>query len=455
MTSAGEHIDRGCFREAVATGGEAENIAGKSCGIAGNVDYAFGRHGRDGLNGIGLQAFPGRIDNDNIRTLTAFVKSHGRLTSIGPDEVNIDHFICGGVLLSVFHGFGYNFRADDTPCLAGETETYCTGAAVEVQSEQVICELCILQRFCVKLFGLRRIDLKESLRSYIKVKTAKPVVYAPAAPERIKVAGQYGVAGTAVDVQYDAGELRAGLAQSLHQCGRLVSKAFAGNNAQQSVPALHGAAEEHMAHDAAAAFLIIGPDAVQVHKRRHGPGSAAAQRVLYKTVIDRDELVAAFAEKAAACLSVYVSDGEDRLIAVVGDSVAANDLRGLNALLTYTPQRVIDAAELEAQFILVAHVPCIAAAALAVIRTGGFDAAGSSFDEPLHPCIGAIGGGLDDFYFPLFTGESTGDKNCTAVYMAYAVCLRAEVFDGDGIYFVFLQTNHITNDITGRGVYQT
>ena len=107
-------------------------------------------------------------------------------------------------------------------------------------------------------------------------------------------------------------------------------------------------------------------------------------------------------------------------------------------LLSYTLQGVVHPLELEAQFLFIAHVPAVAAAAKAEPLTVRLPAPGGGEQQLFSP---GVYGGICDFQyfdFPALPGQSPGHKDGPASYMADALGLGAvAVYDG-GICLVFL-----------------
>ena len=97
---------------------------------------------------------------------------------------------------------------------------------------------------------------------------------------------------------------------------------------------------------------------------------AYTELALDQTVLDRDKLMAALAKEAEGRAAAGVGYGKDAFVAVAEHAVAAKDLLGLQLLLSDMPQRGIDALAFEAQLLLIAHVPGVAASAFSVVRAG-------------------------------------------------------------------------------------
>ena len=64
--AAREHVDAGGFFSCVAALGKPRAVAGEGGGVARDVDDAGRRHGGDGAEGVGREAFSGRVDADDV-----------------------------------------------------------------------------------------------------------------------------------------------------------------------------------------------------------------------------------------------------------------------------------------------------------------------------------------------------------------------------------------------------
>jgi hypothetical protein len=101
-------------------------------------------------------------------------------------------------------------------------------------------------------------------------------------------------------------------------------------------------------------------------------------------------------------------------------------------------QRVVYTAQLEAQLLLIAYVPGIAAAAGAEIRAHRLQPGRGGLAEHGAQSVNCGGADLEYLHIPYLAGYGTWDKNSPAADMAYSGPVgRPSVYDG-GIYLIFL-----------------
>ena len=265
----------------------------------------------------------------------------------------------------------------------------------------------------------------------------------PLAPERVKLPGEHRIPRALVHVQHDPGQLRAGGAQSVDQRPGQLAEAAPRHNAQQAVGAFDGAAAEDVPHDAAPGRLVIGGDGVRVHKVRERAGRAVRQPVLQKTAFDRDQLMAALPVEAGDRAPVLFAHGEDALVAVAVDRIAADDPRSGHVLLPDALERVADLPELEAQLLVIVHMAAVAAAAAAVAGAVGGDAGGGG-DEQLFPSpVGEARAGLDDADLPDLAGQGARHEDRAASQVRDARGVGGEALDLNGRDLIFSQRFHV------------
>ena len=193
-----------------------------------------------------------------------------------------------------------------------------------------------------------------------------------------------------------------------------------------------------MAHGAPAGLLFIGGDATAVEKVRHGSGAALGQRILDQAAVQGNQLMAPLSVKAVGGLAFHRGHGKDPLVSVLLQLGAAQNLPGLQLLLADMAQGVVHPAELEAQLLLITHVPAVTAAAFAEPGTFRLHPAGGG-GEQFFPFgkDGAVG----DFQysdFPDLAGDGPGHKHGPAVDVADALGLGTVTVDSDGKNVVLL-----------------
>ena len=166
-----------------------------------------------------------------------------------------------------------------------------------------------------------------------------------------------------------------------------------------------------MTHGAFPTLLIIGANVIAIEKNRNGFRGTLGKLVLDQTGVDRNQLVRPLAEKAALRLAVFVSDGKDPFVPIARNAVASNDLIGLYRLLPDTGQRAVDALELEAKLLFIAHMPGIASAAFSEIRAGGIASGRGGNKQLFSTGIDGCVCNFDDADTPGLPSERAGDKH--------------------------------------------
>ena len=442
-----EEVEGRRLAQRIAQLGEAQHVARKRRRLAGDVDHALRGHGADGAHRILPHALARRIDDHDLGAQPARGERLRGLARVGADKFRILHTVCRGVGPGVFDGLGHDLRADDPTGLAGETQADRPGTAVEVEGQPVRSGRGVFQSLVIQPLGLRRIDLKEGLRRDVKGKATERVRDMPLAPERIKIPGEHGVSRALVHVQHDPRQLRARAAQSVDQRPGQLAEAAPRHDAQQAVETRDGAAAEDVPHDAAPGRLVISGDGMHIHKVRERMGRAVRQLVLQQAAFDRDQLMAALAVEAGDGTPVLLPDGEDALVAVALGLPAPDDLGGGHALFSDAGERVVDFLKLEAQLLVIVHVPAVAAAAAAVAGAVGGDAGGGG-DEQFFPApVGEARADLDDADLPDLARQGARHKDRAAPQMCDARSVGGEALDRDRGDLIFSQRFHIFNNI--------
>ena len=141
--------------------------------------------------------------------------------------------------------------------------------------------------------------------------------------------------------------------------------------------------------------------------------------------------------KAKGGLPLCLRHGEDGLVAVVGGLVAPQDLRRLQALLTDVLQRGVDPLQLETQLLFIAHMPGVAAAALAGTGTVRLHTGRGGKQQLFALCVDGAAADLQKLDVPFLSGNRAGHENRTSVHMANALGLGVPAVDRNGQYLIF------------------
>ena len=256
-------------------------------------------------------------------------------------------------------------------------------------------------------------------------------------PECIKISSKDCIAFAFVDIQHDPGKLRTGSAQRSDKNLRFCAEALAGNDAQKPVLPVHSAAAVEMPHDTAAALLVIGGDAVFVHKCDKGICCAVGEFILNGAALCRNDLVAAFPVKSGGSFPVHAANRQDPLVAVAFDQLTADDLASCDFLFSDPFKRVVHLCELKAQFFLVGHVATVTAAALAVAVAAGVNAGRGGEQQLFTARVGVGLQDLQDTDFPFLADDGPGDEDRTSFHMADAGGVGAVGVDGDASDLIF------------------
>lgn len=184
---------------------------------------------------------------------------------IGTEKFRIFDTVSLRVPARVLDRLRHDLCPDDVRGLSRQTQADRPGAAVQIQHLIRRRVDGVFHRTLIQPLGLHGIDLIESLRRECERQPAEPVGQLRLSPERIEISREHNVAFLLVDIEHDAGQLRAVLAQVGDQVVRLRAEPTCGDDAQYGVWRVHGAAREQMPHRAAAGGFVIRRNAAQIH----------------------------------------------------------------------------------------------------------------------------------------------------------------------------------------------
>ena len=173
-----------------------------------------------------------------------------------------------------------------------------------------------------------------------------------------------------VHIQHNAGQLRA---LHPHICNQILgfrAKAARRDNAEHCIRRVHRAAREQMAHRAFAGRLIIWRSAVFLHPPADGIRRPGGQRLLQQAGIHRRHVVARRTVKALDRDAVLHADRINGLVAVMRRRFHAHDVLHRKIQTADASDRVVHAAKLHAQLLVIRHMQQAAAAAFAKNRAG-------------------------------------------------------------------------------------
>ena len=119
MPALGEEVDGLDFFDGVAVFGEVANISGEGGGFAGDVDDLGRQGGGEGVEKLGIAAFAGGIDDDEVRGIILGDPFGQPFFGFGGGEAAVGDAVEFGVEVGVFDGLGDGFNAVNLASLAG------------------------------------------------------------------------------------------------------------------------------------------------------------------------------------------------------------------------------------------------------------------------------------------------------------------------------------------------
>ena len=319
----------------------------------------------------------------------------------------------------------------DRPCTAVQVEHTVRGRIDGILYRALIQPLC--------LYG---VDLIKRLRRERERQSAEPVGQLGYTPERIKIPGKHDIALLLVDIEHNAGQLRAMLAQVCNKFLRLRAEAACRDDAKHGVGRVHGAAREQMAHCAAPCLLIIGGDAAQIHPVADCLRRLVCERELEQTLLDRRDIVAGCAVKALDHAAVFHTDGVNRLIAIAERVFHADDILQRRRNAADACERIVDTRSLHAQLFAVIHVLQAAAAAGAADRAGRLCARSGRGQALLRLAVNGGCRDLEDAHLPRLADERALNKHGAAGDMAHTGAFGRVPGDLGGVQLVFCKLVH-------------
>ena len=136
-------------------------IPGKCRGIAGYIDQPVGFCLHHSVDYCGIQALPGRIDDDNIRPEPTGDHLRQQFLSLSCAEGNVFDPVECGVTLRIFHRGRNDFYADRFPATACHRQGDGTRAAVDVAKEIIRFRCREIQSGLIQFFCLCRVHLEK------------------------------------------------------------------------------------------------------------------------------------------------------------------------------------------------------------------------------------------------------------------------------------------------------
>ena len=167
MACSGEKVEGGDGRAGVAEGGEPLDVAGESCGVAGNVNDALGGEADNVVDEFGGASRAGRVEYYDVgRDLFAKVAfssveqalAVGGITRV---EFCIGFAVCGGILARTKDSRVDDLDADKLTAFVCHRKTDRSGTAIKVEQGVGRGGLGKLLCLCIKQVGSRAVYLVE------------------------------------------------------------------------------------------------------------------------------------------------------------------------------------------------------------------------------------------------------------------------------------------------------
>ena len=102
-------------------------------GVTGDIDQSSGGEAGDGFDGVGVEAFPGRIDHHHIGLDALFFQLQGGGARVGTEELGVFDAVALGIIPCILHGLGDDLHADDLARGSGHGQGDGAHTAVEVE----------------------------------------------------------------------------------------------------------------------------------------------------------------------------------------------------------------------------------------------------------------------------------------------------------------------------------
>ena len=164
----------------------------------------------DGLDGVLAQALSWGVYGDDVRADALFLQAQGGLSCIGAEEFGVFDAVAAGVVFGVFNGLGHYLHAQDLSGLSGHGQGDGTHAAVEVQDQVVLGDVCQGDGGFVEPLGLVVVHLVERPGGEPEIQAAEGIFNEAGAVEGHKPVSQHGVAGLCIDAENQGGKARNG-----------------------------------------------------------------------------------------------------------------------------------------------------------------------------------------------------------------------------------------------------
>ena len=133
MGAPGEEIRGGGVKDGIAPRFQQRHIPGQGGRVAGYIHDPPGGEAGECLDGIGIQALPGRVDYNNICLDALTFQLQSRLARVTAEELRVLNAVAHCVVLGILDGLGNDLYADDLAGALCHGQGDSTHAAVQIQ----------------------------------------------------------------------------------------------------------------------------------------------------------------------------------------------------------------------------------------------------------------------------------------------------------------------------------
>ncbi len=422
---------------------QQRHVPGKGRRVAGHIDDAPGREAVQGLDGVGVEALPGRIHDDHVGFYALALQFQCRRACVAAEKFRVFNAVALGVVFRILHRLGDHLHADDLSGGGGHGQGDGANAAVEVQNGVVLGDLRLLDGGLIEPLGLMVVHLIEGPGGQPEGKAAEGVLNIARAVEGEEFVSQHRVALPGVDGQHQGSEA-GNLLKAADQLLRTGDLPAVDDKTHQNLPGDSAPADIDMPQQTLMGHFIIGSHPVLVY-------------IIYDRILDPVRFLRQ--DQAAVIFHHIMGSGPEEscvgtvflrchgvlgLVPVAAAGGGGEDLHLVQILTADPVQAGAHPLGLQPGFLLVVHVPEIAAAAELGNRALPVAAVGGFFQD-LHDlsCCPGLSGvfNADPVLFP---GDGIGDKDRAALDMGNALTLGGVIGNDRFINCVFCQHNSIS-----------
>ena len=268
MGAPGEEVRCHGILDAVAPLFQEGDVTAQGGRVAGDIDDPSGGEPGEGLDGIGIQALPGRVHDHHIRLHALFFQFQGRLARVAAEKFRVFDAVALCVVFGILNGLGDYLHADDLSGGGGHGERDGAHAAVEVQHRIFLRDLRLGDGGLIEPLGLMMVHLIERPGGEPEGEAAEGVLDVAGAVEGDELIPQDGIALFRVHGEDQRGEAGDFL-QPLQQLFRLGELFTVNYKTYQHLLRYRAPADVDVAQEPLVGFLVIDRDPELVHIVHH------------------------------------------------------------------------------------------------------------------------------------------------------------------------------------------